>query len=57
MSRQMFIILSVKLDGLPLATQHLLHSTLEIKSLYYEKNLWNTAAKVSSTVVMWTQKL
>lgn len=37
MSREMFIISSVKPDGLPLATQHQLHSTLEIKSVHHEK--------------------
>lgn len=39
MSREMLIILSIKPDGLPLATQHQLHSTLEIKSVHHEKTL------------------
>lgn len=37
MSREMFIISSVKPDGLSLATQHQLHSMLETKSVHHEK--------------------
>lgn len=37
MSRETLIILSVKPDGLPLAKQHQLQSTLEIKSVHHEK--------------------
>lgn len=37
MSRETLIILSVKTEGLALATQHQLRSTLEIKSVHHEK--------------------
>lgn len=39
MSGETLIILSVKPDGLPLATQYQLHSTLEIKSVHDEKKM------------------
>lgn len=50
MARETLIILSVKLDGLLLATQHQLHSMLGIKSVHHE-NPMKYSRKVSSNVV------